>query len=144
MVGIMPGNQNQNGTAQHKRRCSICKHAEKVQIEQKLRQGYALSFVESHWDLPRDSAMRHAKFFGIRMSTEAVLAKLIGVGMAGLDVKSPSATNVIDATKLVARMRGELNDRKELLAIMFPGKTDVQIANYAKTESWSEDDGAVQ
>lgn len=127
-------------TAQHETRCSVCKHEARADIEDMVRTGYSVLHVQREHGLPRNSVGRHCKHFGISFDVEIGLRKLIGAGMANLSTKAPSATNTIDAIKLFARITGKLDNKREIMAVMFPGKTEEQVAHWATTGSWTGDD----
>ena len=126
--------------SKHENRCNVCKHPEREQIEAMLKAGHSAGYIEREWSLSRDSALRHAKYFGLETDAELALRKFIGLGMDALLDKSPSATNTADALKVLARMTGKLDNKREILAIMFPGKSDDQIAHFSTTGQWVSDD----
>ena len=129
----------------HSAQCNVCKHDDLDEIEVMLRQGNSAGSVEREFGLSRDSAARHAKYYGIRLDEEAALRKLIGKGMDNLNTKAPSATNTIDAIKVLARMTGKLDNKREIMAVMFPGKTEDQVAHWANTGQWKVDtDGDIE
>ena len=126
--------------SKHENRCNVCKHPDREQIETALKAGNSAGFVEREYSLSRDSALRHAKYFQIETDAELAIRKAIGLGMDALAVKAPSATNTADLLRTLARMTGKLDNKREILAIMFPGKSDDQIAHFSTTGQWVSDE----
>lgn len=129
-------------TSKHENRCTVCKHPERKAIEREFRLCRPRMEIERRYDLPRDSLYRHAKYFDLasQRSTEDVWWTIVEHGLQAMAGKPPTAAHVNEALKHIARMRGELNDSKDIMALMFPGKTDRQVAHYGKTSQWLPDE----
>ena len=127
-------------TPRHESHCSVCKHEQKGEIEAELRAGFACNHVEKKYSLPRNSAGRHKKFFGLELDLVASSKVIVAAGLAALSSRPPTPAHINDALKTIAKLEGRWVDRTQQLPMGWENKTEADYRFFSAHGRFPHDD----
>jgi hypothetical protein len=131
--------KTESNTARHATQCTICKHAQKLEIEAEYKGFAAVPQVAEKYGVSDDSIYRHVEYFGLdaeRMNdTEAVLKSIIARGYA--QVKTIDSRLLIESIKELNRVQGKRQEEK-------PNENLTPDQKREKVRGWLKDAGMLQ
>ncbi|MGH9715363.1 MAG: hypothetical protein ACRD4R_01340 [Candidatus Acidiferrales bacterium] len=97
----------------HSRKCSVCRHRQRAEIEQALLDWDSISCITAEYHLPGRAALyRHARAVGLFAQRNRGLRGALARIISKASVVKPDAMSIVRAVELFAR----LNDDGELTA----------------------------
>lgn len=124
--------------SRHESQCTVCKRPDRGLIEEKYINWQSRIRLEEEYGLPRDSLYRHAKALGLDDRRQSnLIGALETIIERGLNTDlRVTATNVIEAIKVHAKLTGQWVDLTGDIRREFEGKSTEEIRHYADTGRW--------
>lgn len=100
-----PGLHNSSNFRRHSRKCAICRHPRREDIEEEFLQWHPPANIQEDYDLPSRSAIyRHAQATGLRKRRRRNLRGLAERILENADVTRPSGETILRAMRIYAHI----------------------------------------